>query len=56
MLTIRRLALPFFLFIFSLIVIPTTHYAFSGKFQYSSGANVFMINHLIETGISGGKL
>jgi hypothetical protein len=47
----RKIALPVYLFLFSLILIPSVHYIVGGKFQLSSGSHVFMVNHLIECGI-----
>lgn len=34
-----------------LIIIPATHYAFSGKFRISGSTHVFVMNHLLETGV-----
>ena len=51
LLNVKKIALPVYLFLFSLILIPSVHYAVGGKFQFSSGSHVFMVNHLIECGI-----
>jgi hypothetical protein len=48
---LRKITFSFFLFITALIIIPVVHYGFDNKFQYSRGSHVFIINHLIETGI-----
>lgn len=50
-LSLRKIALPIYLFVFALILIPSVHFAIGGKFQFSSGSHVFMVNHLIECGI-----
>jgi hypothetical protein len=47
----RRLILAGISAIAALILVPTLHYAIGNKFQFSRGGHVFMMNHLLETGI-----
>ncbi len=35
----------------ALLFVPTLHHAIGGKFQFSRGSHVFMMNHLLETGV-----
>ncbi|HXD92232.1 MAG TPA: hypothetical protein VNX01_03420 [Bacteroidia bacterium] len=50
-LPLKKLVLSLSLFVSSLLIIPTVHYLFDNKFQLANGSHVFMMNHLIETGI-----
>ncbi|MFH0865561.1 MAG: hypothetical protein V1904_05175 [Bacteroidota bacterium] len=36
---------------FTICIVPTANYFFEGKFRFSKGTHVFMMNHLLETGI-----
>jgi hypothetical protein len=48
---IRRLSYPFVLVISCLIIIPSAHFAFNKEFKISGSTHVFVMNHLLETGV-----
>jgi hypothetical protein len=39
------------LIVIAIVIIPTVNYSFEGKFRMTKGSHVFMMNHLLETGI-----
>jgi len=39
------------LILVTIIIAPTLNYSFEGKFRFSKGTHVFIMNHLLETGI-----
>ncbi len=47
----RQLIISTSLFVFSLLLVPFTHYALGGNFNISNGSHVFMMNHFLEKGI-----
>lgn len=47
----RKLVFSAFLYLASLIIIPAVHYTYENKFQYSQSSHVFIINHMIDTGV-----
>lgn len=51
LLNIKRLYLCVILFTSTLVVIPVANYFHGNKFQISNGSHVFIMNHLLETGI-----
>jgi len=46
-----RLATSFGSFLIALLLVISVNYAYDGKARLSSGSHVFILNHLIETGI-----
>jgi len=50
-LNFKRFALCLWLYMGTLILIPTVHALLGGRFSVSSGSHVFIMNHLLETGI-----
>ncbi|HXB40855.1 MAG TPA: hypothetical protein VNZ49_09960 [Bacteroidia bacterium] len=47
----KKLLLSFYLFCFTLILVPSVHFMLGGKFSISNGSHVFIMNHFLETGI-----
>ncbi len=48
----RRRIISVFISIWSILIIaPSANYAFSKQFSFSRGSHVFILNHLLETGI-----
>jgi len=47
----QRLMRCTFIILLGMLTIPTTHYLTDREFIFSKGAHVFMMNHLIETGV-----
>jgi hypothetical protein len=50
-LVFKRLILCSCLFFSSLLIMPAVNYCFSGKFNVPKATHVFVVNHLLETGI-----
>lgn len=48
---IRRLLVPLCLTLFAFLLVPSVHYLFQSRFQYSAGSHVFMVNHLNDIGV-----
>lgn len=48
---IGTLLLPYFLTGAALLMVPMLHFLIGKSFTYSKGSHVFMMNHLVETGI-----
>jgi hypothetical protein len=49
--TKRTFFMPHLLTALAFVLVPLCHFMFSGKFTFSQGSHVFMMNHLIETGV-----
>lgn len=47
----KRVCVAFYLFAFTLLLIPFTNYVFTNNYKFAGGTHVFLMNHMVESGI-----